>query len=341
MEVDTAGQYVYDTPWTAFSMAWSSRPEPKFRLAVGSFLEAERNHIQILEMNEETKRLECLCETEHQFPATKLMWRPDEGSDSAGKADLLASASTTLNIYKVEDGQVKLVTKLANTRNQKGTSGHAPPLTSFDWSSLSHHKLGASSVDTTCTIWNLEKQKVETQLIAHDKAVYDIAFSQVDCLFASVGADGSVRLFDQRNLDHSTIIYESSPPTPLLRLAWNKHNTNHIATITMDGAGVNLIDIRRPSVTLAALSYNDSSANCMAWAPHSRNHLLCGTDDGCGLVWDVKEALPARLEGDPVRRAAPLLAYQCDHEVYQVQWPAAQPQYVALGMANQVKVLQV
>ena len=179
----------------------------------------------------------------------------------------------------------------------------------LDWSSVSHHKLGASSVDTTCTIWNLEKQKIETQLIAHDKAVYDIAFSHVDSLFASVGADGSVRVFDQRNLDHSTIIYESSPPSPLLRLAWNKINTNHIATIAMDAPGVNLIDIRRPSVALAALSYNDSCVNSITWAPHSRNHLLCGTDDGFGIVWDTAEA-PAKLD-------SPLLAYDCGSEVYQ------------------------
>ena len=53
---------------------------------------------------------------------------------------------------------------------------------------------------------------METQLIAHDKAVYDIAFAAVgntDHLFASVGGDGSARLFDQRNLDHSTIVYET------------------------------------------------------------------------------------------------------------------------------------
>ena len=47
--------------------------------------------------------------------------------------------------------------------------------------------LGTSSIDTTCTIWALEtgqavgrvgpvSGQVKTQLIAHDKEVYDIAF---------------------------------------------------------------------------------------------------------------------------------------------------------------------
>lgn len=48
---------------------------------------------------------------------------------------------------------------------------------------------GTSSIDTTCTIWGLETGQVigrvnmvtgqvKTQLIAHDKEVYDIAFSK-------------------------------------------------------------------------------------------------------------------------------------------------------------------
>ena len=50
-------------------------------------------------------------------------------------------------------------------------------------------QLGTSSIDTTCTIWGLETGQVigrvnmvtgqvKTQLIAHDKEVYDIAFSK-------------------------------------------------------------------------------------------------------------------------------------------------------------------
>mmetsp|Transcript_32204 Transcript_32204/g.68518 ORF Transcript_32204/g.68518 Transcript_32204/m.68518 type:complete len:348 (+) Transcript_32204:143-1186(+) len=338
-------RYVYETPWPSYSLAWSARPDPRFRFAVGSCIEHEANRIQVIELNEETNCLEATAEVEHPFPPTKLMWRPDDGCESTrSKPDLLASSSTTLNVWKLEEGQVKLAAKLANPRTQQGQSGHLPPLTSFDWSNVSPHKIGTSSVDTTCTIWNLEKQKIETQLIAHDKAVYDIAFAQVDTLFASVGADGSVRLFDQRNLDHSTIIYETSPPTPLLRLAWNKINTNHIATIAMDATGVILIDIRRPCIELGSLSYHESCVNHIAWAPHSRNHLLCGTDDGFALVWDVSEIPPKsdnKSEATGPRRPSPLLAHECDHEVYQVHWPLAQPDYVALGSAKQVEVLQV
>jgi WD repeat-containing protein 68 len=344
------GRILYQTPWPSYALAWSSsvREASRFRLAVGSCLQDETNKIQVVEMAEESKTLEVVAEVEHPYPATKLMWRESDGREAEqarGRGlDLLASTSTTLNIWKLEDGQITLKTELANKRKEQGKSGQLPPLTSFDWSGPNPHKVGASSVDTTCTIWNIEAQKVETQLIAHDKAVYDIAFSQADSLFASVGADGSVRLFDQRNLDHSTIIYEAAPPSPLLRLAWNKLNTNHIATISMDTPGVILIDMRRPSVPLASLSpANDACVNHIAWAPHSRHHLLCGTEDGCALIWDVKD-VPAKPESasggsnERATRVAPVLSYECDHEVYQVQWPASQPEYVALGMSRQIEV---
>ena len=44
-------------------------------------------------------------------------------------------------------------------------------------------------------------------LIAHDKEVYDIHFSKERNIFASVGADGSVRQFDIRDLQHSSVQY--------------------------------------------------------------------------------------------------------------------------------------
>jgi len=42
-----------------------------------------------------------------------------------------------------------------------------------------------------------QKGVVDTQLIAHDREVYDIAWGGVG-VFASVSADGSVRVFDLR-----------------------------------------------------------------------------------------------------------------------------------------------
>jgi WD repeat-containing protein 68 len=66
-----------------------------------------------------------------------------------------------------------------------------------------------SSIDTTCTIWDIPSLTAKTQLIAHDKEVYDVRFcAKSTDVFVSCGQDGSVRMFDLRSLEHSTIIYE-------------------------------------------------------------------------------------------------------------------------------------
>eukprot|EP00798_Chlamydomonas_sp_ICE-L_P018477 gene18476-24971_t len=66
-------------------------------------------------------------------------------------------------------------------------------------------RIGTCSIDTTATIWDIERGEVDTQLIAHDKEVYDIAWGGLG-VFATVSADGSVRVFDLRDKQHSTII---------------------------------------------------------------------------------------------------------------------------------------
>jgi DDB1- and CUL4-associated factor 7 len=56
-----------------------------------------------------------------------------------------------------------------------------------------------ASIDTTCTVWDLNTLHAKTHLIAHDKEVFDVAFvAGSEHIFASCGADGSVRMFDLR-----------------------------------------------------------------------------------------------------------------------------------------------
>ncbi len=58
-----------------------------------------------------------------------------------------------------------------------------------------------------CLLLILQKGVVDTQLIAHDKEVYDIAWGGVG-VFASVSADGSVRVFDLR---YARLLEKSEP----------------------------------------------------------------------------------------------------------------------------------
>eukprot|EP00953_Heterococcus_sp_UTEX-ZZ885_P038270 19645-Heterococcus_DN1.PRE.2 len=175
------------------------------------------------------------------------MWNPEKGT---GSRDLIATSGDHLRLWRTSDSV------------KNGVVEYCSPLTSFDWSEADPNTIGTSSIDTTCTIWDVTTGSPRTQLIAHDKEVFDMAFSRDKEVFASVGADGSVRMFDLRSLEHSTIIYETPDLVPLLRLAWNKQDPNYLATIMVDSAKTLVLDIRVPSVPKYFRAHTYSSATC-------------------------------------------------------------------------------
>lgn len=140
----------------------------------------------------------------------------------------------------------------------------------------------------------METQQAKTQLIAHDKEVYDVTFANNNSdIFASVGADGSVRMFDLRALEHSTIIYETAssipglqpssphmaaqPPVPLLRLSFNKMDANYLSTFHADSSSVQILDIRVPGIPVSELRGHKGTVNCMAWSPISGSEIATGS----------------------------------------------------------------
>lgn len=151
-----------------------------------------------------------------------------------------------------------------------------------------------SSIDTTCTVWNIDTSSAITQLIAHDREVYDVAWlpGSTD-IFVSVGADGSLRAFDLRSLEHSTILYETPapknlpppstspsstarPPTsPLLRIAFNPADSNYMSTFHMDGNEVQILDMRSPGQPVMELKAHRAQVNALGWS--STDSQLLGT----------------------------------------------------------------
>uniref|UniRef100_A0A6U2BML3 Uncharacterized protein n=1 Tax=Hemiselmis andersenii TaxID=464988 RepID=A0A6U2BML3_HEMAN len=323
--------YTYEAPWEIYGMSWSMRPDHRFRLAIGSFIEEYSNKVQILQLNESTGQFTDTACFDHPYPTTKVMWIPDKVGD---RTDLLATTGDYLRLWEVQPGTGNVV--MRKLLNNNKNSEFCAPLTAFDWNETDPSIVGTSSIDTTCTIWNVETGQAKTQLIAHDKEVYDIAFACGTEVFASVGADGSVRLFDLRSLEHSTIIYESQPPPealPLLRLAWNKQDTNYLATFVMDSPSVVILDVRVPSVPVGELLGHESCVNAISWAPHSHCHICTAGDDAQALIWDL-QALPRAVED-------PILAYKAGAEVNQLQWSSAQPDWVAIGFESTMQVLKV
>lgn len=255
------------------------------------------------------------------------MFHPNSSTKSS---DLLASSGDYLRLWDVTANSIDPVTTLNNSK----TSEFCSPLTSFDWNEFEPSRIGASSIDTTCTIWDVETGVVETQLIAHDKEVNDIAWGEAG-VFASVGADGSVRVFDLRDKEHSTIIYENpQPDTPLLRLAWNKQDLRYMATILMDSNKVVILDIRSPTMPVAELERHRASVNAIAWAPLSSRHICSGGDDSQALIWELPTvAGPNGID--------PISMYSAASEINQLQWSPAHPDWISITFANKMQLLKV
>ena len=189
--------YDYTTNMKLYGIAFQKGNCP--RLAISSLEKRLDNKIEILELVD--NELKNVYEQMVGYPCTKLLWSPNEN-----KSSLLAFASDCIQIYDYSE-EKQVLSFQARLNNLK--SHYCGPLTSFDWNTINDSLLGSASIDNTCTIWDLNKQTIKTQLIAHDKEVFDIQFGNDENTFISGGADGTVRLFDLRNLDLSTIIYET------------------------------------------------------------------------------------------------------------------------------------
>jgi WD repeat-containing protein 68 len=330
--------YTYEAPWTTYAMGWCRRPDGRFRMAVGSYKEEYSNQVQIIQLQRDEVGngvFRHQCEFEHPYPATKVMWAPAK-HHVGGASDLLATTGDYLRLWSMStEGGGDAVNKVemkALLNNNKHTE-YCAPLTCFDWNDTDPSILGTCSIDTTCTIWDVNKLQPKTQLIAHDKEVYDIAFACGKDVFGTVGADGSLRMFDLRSLEHSTILYESPDLTPLLRIAWNKQDPNYLATILTDSPKAIILDIRVPSLPVAELVGHQAAVNGIAWAPHSPCHICTISDDRQALIWDIT-VKPKPIED-------PILAFAAGGEVNQLQWCASHEDWVGICFNNCVQILKV
>ncbi|KAK9463881.1 WD40-repeat-containing domain protein [Lipomyces oligophaga] len=324
----------YESPWPLFAADWSRSPNQRDqgRIAVATCAEDSKNRIQIIEANTTTEihssgqqipsiGLSLATEASHSYPCTKLLWDPLARSSSS--IQRLASAGDFLRIWEFnpETAALRQSLLLAN----KTKSEHTAPLTSLDWNTTDNSLIITSSIDTTCTIWDLNTSLAKTQLIAHDKEVFDARFTvgSVD-VFASVGADGSVRVFDLRSLEHSTIIYEPANPPPLLRIATNHRDQNILATFAVDSPVVHVLDIRSPGTPVVELDAHSGPVNAVEWSPQKRNILASAGDDCQILIWDVAASPMASTSSLlSTSRGDIALAYTETSEVNNITWNAS------------------
>ncbi|EXJ79328.1 hypothetical protein A1O3_08830 [Capronia epimyces CBS 606.96] len=379
----------YTAPWPIYAVDWCKWPQRSNngsagKVAIGSYLEDNHNHIQILD----TQRSQIdpdyphgelglefvkTAEATHAYPVTRILWEPP--SSNKQTTDLLATSGDHLRLWSLPNEQLSYasnsITRPANAKspplaklaplallsNSKSPE-HTAPITSLDWNVVQPSLIITSSIDTTCTIWDIPTLTAKTQLIAHDKEVYDVRFcaNSVD-VFVSCGADGSVRMFDLRSLEHSTIIYEPSDkqqdknsqlsdplstsptrtsgagvqplafPPPLLRISASPHDAHLLATFSQDSHIIRVLDVRQPGQALLELKGHAAPVNCIDWSHTQRGVLASGADDCCVLLWDLMGSTgnpPAAGGGaaglGSTQERGPSAVWDCAYEVSNLSW---------------------
>lgn len=209
MQYPTNSNYV--APWPIYAADWCKWPPRSStgsagKVAIGSYLEDGHNYIQVLDasvasvdpdnpMADRGFDFTKTAEATHAYPVTRILWEPP--SSNKQTTDLLATSGDHLRLWSLpaetassysssisrKDQQpLQKLSPLALLSNSKSPE-HTAPITSLDWNVVQPSLIITSSIDTTCTIWDIPTLTAKTQLIAHDKEVYDVRY---DLLYTSV-----------------------------------------------------------------------------------------------------------------------------------------------------------
>ena len=313
--------YDYETDKNLYGIAFQNGNCP--RMAISSLEKSLNNKIEILELIEND--LAKVHELQLEYPCTKLLWSPNRNANS-----ILAASSDCIKLYKYseEDHSLKSYQTLFNKKSK-----YSGVLTSFDWNTVNDSLLGTASVDTTCTIWDLNKVSIKTQLIAHDKEVFDIQFGNDENTFISGGADGSVRLFDLRALNHSTIIYETKGSTPINKLALNLKNPNLIAALSLDKKFIYIFDSRaNANVSMDELSLHKEAVTGIVWAPDNPSQLCSVSEDNSVII--------SNIYNDDQMSQNTNVSYTAPSPINNVDWCKTFPEWIGITFQKRVQLLR-
>ncbi|GAA5879542.1 hypothetical protein JCM3774_000281 [Rhodotorula dairenensis] len=236
----------------------------------------------------EAEQREVLATSSESLRLWDLVTEPDDGTGGGGGGGGAGRAGNGF-VGTAAGGAAQSRSRLVSRATlQNSKAEFSAPLTGFSWSMLEPTQIVTASIDTTCTVWDISTGVPVTQLIAHDREVYDVAWSPAQReIFASVGADGSVRMFDLRSLEHSTILYEASPsPVPSTTTATSSSGGsgssggNSSSTAAKDHAGVSSpSSTKKAGGALSSGGGNNHDAGApapllrLAFSPTSPNYL--------------------------------------------------------------------
>lgn len=298
-------------------------------MAIGSYFESDSNYVQILEVPPQKNAIARTRQVPHMYAPTMIKFHPKPNQLDY---DLFATSSDFLRIFKVTSDSADLMT----TFKLKTFNNLSAPLASFDWNRVHEQYICCSSLDTTCTIWDITKEKDYKKIITHDKEVFDVCFDAEGNLFATVGADHTARIFDMRNYHKSEIIYESQEP--LLRIQFNPIRTSLLAFSSLYDTSIVILDYRRPYNPFQKLSFHKKPVSNISWAPRQKTDkdlYLCSiSDDMHAYIWNLENM----NTGQPLM---PAMEYNSDHQLYNLSWCQSYDDWIGIVKKHSFNMLRI
>ncbi|XBW34903.1 hypothetical protein QEN19_000467 [Hanseniaspora menglaensis] len=255
------------------------------------YFDGQLDQLEIHEENNTSKNC--------NLPLTNIGFLPTSFYRSDPLNRLLVTSSDALQLIHYNEESQEF-TDLLNFTMLKYKNGNKlekivpnsfPPITSFDFNTTNNTDIIQSCIDTTCTVFDLTKQKIKTQLIAHDDLVLDVKYLNNNNtkknaeLFMTSGNDGSLRLFDLRTLDHSSILYEDAHKRPLLNLDVNPLDSNKILCFARGSKNITYIDLRYEKSPLKEFSIKSNITSCL-WLNNGLD-FLTGDNNNVVAHWNI------------------------------------------------------
>ena len=130
----------------------------------------------------------------------------------------------------------------------------------------------------------------------------------------STGADGSVRLFDSRQANSSSIIFETRDESPMTRLKWNLVNPNFILTVIVDKNEIYILDQRKLSAPYGILKVHTNVVKS-------------------ALLWDIY--------CDSKKPEEFIMKYEAEYEIENVAWGDVTQNWIGIIDGNQAEILRI
>ena len=234
-----------------YALSFSSIFNKYVHMAVASFDKSSENTIALYQLRDEEfcHVLSFPC----SLPQTRVCFRPH---GTLTPTDSFVSIDVGLHVFHIEGERAHAGDTLP--------IGEGRPLTSLDWNRSDPKISVTGCVDGTASIVDMQALQVTSTIQAHEQDVYDVSFFPVSSTFVTAGLDGSLRVFDPRDLNSSLIIYQAA--MPIQRVITSPFEGYLIGALPGASNRVVIVDSRFPGPPAAVCGGNESPVVAFGWS---------------------------------------------------------------------------